>query len=253
MAGNQETFDLIFTGELVPGHDRAEVRANLAALFRIPPEQVDKLFSNAPVALKKNVDSEAANRYRVAVKKAGARLATQVHQGAAKAAPVAPDSRPQPPPVSPAKQAPTPPAPAPSAADPETFSTALGAQPARSDAARPVIDAPDYGLAPVGARLTSAASPPPPAATAPDWEVAAAEGFLLRDEERAAEPPPAPVPVLDVAPAGAPVLEGHEPLPLPELELDLSHISLAAPGADLSSGRRPEPPPPPRTDHLRLE
>lgn len=69
-----EKFDLVFCGQIMPRQDLATVKANMAALFKISNTQVEALFSGKKVVLKRSVDLTAANRYRVAIKKAGARV-----------------------------------------------------------------------------------------------------------------------------------------------------------------------------------
>ena len=69
-----EKFDLVFSGQIMPKQDLAVVKSNMANLFKISNAQVDVLFSGKKVVLKRNVDLTAANRYRVAIKKAGARV-----------------------------------------------------------------------------------------------------------------------------------------------------------------------------------
>lgn len=69
-----EKFDLVFSGQILPRQDLAVVKANMAALFKISSAQVDGLFSGKSIVLKRGVDLTAANRYRVAIKKAGARV-----------------------------------------------------------------------------------------------------------------------------------------------------------------------------------
>ena len=69
-----EKFDLVFKGQLLPKRTPEEVKVNLGALFKISAAQVDGLFSGKSVVLKRNIDLAAANRYRIAIKNAGARV-----------------------------------------------------------------------------------------------------------------------------------------------------------------------------------
>ncbi|WP_053981414.1 hypothetical protein [Marinagarivorans algicola] len=86
-----EKFDLVFSGQILPRQELETVKANMAALFKISSAQVKVLFSGKTIVLKRNIDLTAANRYRVAIKKAGARVdllkaGTASTQVAAKAA-----------------------------------------------------------------------------------------------------------------------------------------------------------------------
>lgn len=69
-----EKFNLVFRGEVLPKQDMNVVKKNMAGLFKLPMETIEKLFSGRDIVLKKNLDLSAANRYRVAIKKAGARV-----------------------------------------------------------------------------------------------------------------------------------------------------------------------------------
>lgn len=71
---DSERFDLVFSGELVRGADFAQAKSNLGKLFKISETKVDALFSGKPIALKKGLDFATANKYRVAIKKAGCRV-----------------------------------------------------------------------------------------------------------------------------------------------------------------------------------
>ncbi len=70
----EELYDLVFTGELVPGSDLVQTKKNLANLFKMSPDKVEMLFSGRKVVLKRQLNPDAANTYRVAIKKAGARV-----------------------------------------------------------------------------------------------------------------------------------------------------------------------------------
>lgn len=69
---SEELFDLVFRGEIVKNIDEKLARKNVQQLFKIPVAKVDALFSGKPVVLKRGLNMEVANKYRVAIKKAGA-------------------------------------------------------------------------------------------------------------------------------------------------------------------------------------
>lgn len=69
---SEELFDLIFQGEIVKNVDEGLARKNVQQLFKIPAAKVDALFSGNPVVLKRGLNMDVANKYRVAIKKAGA-------------------------------------------------------------------------------------------------------------------------------------------------------------------------------------
>lgn len=69
---DEARYNIVFRGELVSGADPDQVRRNLAQLFKMEPERVEKLFTGKPVVLKKEADQATAMKMRAALKKAGA-------------------------------------------------------------------------------------------------------------------------------------------------------------------------------------
>lgn len=65
-------YDIIFKGEVVEGVALDNAKKQLSALFNIDAEKVERLFTGKPIALKKGLAFAVANKYRVAIKKAGA-------------------------------------------------------------------------------------------------------------------------------------------------------------------------------------
>ncbi|MBI2800077.1 MAG: hypothetical protein HYX63_07280 [Gammaproteobacteria bacterium] len=65
-------FDVVFQGRIGAGRDPAEVRANLAQLFKIDAARIEGLFGGHRVVLKKGVDAAAGRNYQAALAKAGA-------------------------------------------------------------------------------------------------------------------------------------------------------------------------------------
>ena len=66
------TYDLIFSGDIDNAIGEAQVRKNVATLFKIPLEKVEKLFSGDAVVLKSGLEEATARKYRSALNKAGA-------------------------------------------------------------------------------------------------------------------------------------------------------------------------------------
>ena len=69
-----QKFDLVFSGEILPKRDLAEVKANIAQLFKLSDAKVEALFSGRDIVIKSGLELKAANVYRAAIKKAGARV-----------------------------------------------------------------------------------------------------------------------------------------------------------------------------------
>jgi hypothetical protein len=70
-------------------------RTKLAALFKLPPEQVGHLFSGNPIAVKRGVNMDVAIKYRTAFRDAGALIEIKpiANTGGSEAAPI-PDTAP---------------------------------------------------------------------------------------------------------------------------------------------------------------
>jgi len=66
------SYNIIFRGEIARGRDIREVRKNLASLFKVNNEKIEKLFSGRSVSIKKKVDQSTAMKYKAAIEKAGA-------------------------------------------------------------------------------------------------------------------------------------------------------------------------------------
>ena len=66
------SYNIIFRGEIAEGKDIGEVKKNLASLFKVNDEKIEKLFSGRPVNIKKNVEQSTALKYKAAIEKAGA-------------------------------------------------------------------------------------------------------------------------------------------------------------------------------------
>ena len=71
---SDERYNLVFKGELVKSFELAQVKQNISKLFKVDGAKLEALFSGKAVVLKKNLDFDTATKYRVAIKKAGARV-----------------------------------------------------------------------------------------------------------------------------------------------------------------------------------
>ncbi len=65
-------FDVVFRGQIIKSMELAEVKANLANLFKSSPEAIEKLFSGEEAVIKKSLDYTTAMKYQSAIKKSGA-------------------------------------------------------------------------------------------------------------------------------------------------------------------------------------
>jgi hypothetical protein len=70
MAGAR--FNILFAGELMENADPFEVRRRIQRRFKLSDEAIARLFGNGVVAVKRNVDTATASRYRKTFRDAGA-------------------------------------------------------------------------------------------------------------------------------------------------------------------------------------
>ncbi|MFC1561239.1 hypothetical protein ACFL4V_02055 [Candidatus Latescibacterota bacterium] len=68
----ETSYSVIFRGEIAEGQDIEEVKKNLAELFKVKSEKIERLFSDKPAIIKKNVDHTTAMKYKSTLEKVGA-------------------------------------------------------------------------------------------------------------------------------------------------------------------------------------
>lgn len=67
-----DKFSVVLTGKLADGFELSQVKDNIAKVFKLTPEKVERLFSGKPVALKRGVDKAQAMKLRNALARTGA-------------------------------------------------------------------------------------------------------------------------------------------------------------------------------------
>ncbi|MFI8479767.1 hypothetical protein ACIGCM_04265 [Pseudomonas sp. NPDC078700] len=65
-------YEVVFSGQLVPGADMALVQANLGRLFQADPQRIALMFSGRRLVIKNNLDEASAEKYRATIERAGA-------------------------------------------------------------------------------------------------------------------------------------------------------------------------------------
>lgn len=227
-------FDVLFAGQLLEGHDAATVRLNLGRLFKADEATLDKLFSGKPQILKRDADEATARKYQQAMENAGARPVLRPCDEAA-ATPAAAATAAQ------AGLAMAPPG-----------SDVLGPE-ERKPAVAPSITAPELDVAAAGERLADRAPPPPPAPDTSHLTLGEA------GEDIPGLAGPAPVAITDsdglaLEPEGGDLSDCAMPA-APAPAVDLSHLELAAAGADVleEQYRKRDTAVPPDTSRLSLE
>ena len=58
-------FKIIFEGKTIPGQDVGSVKKRLKALLKTDAQGISQLFSGKPVVIRKNVDVETAEKFRI--------------------------------------------------------------------------------------------------------------------------------------------------------------------------------------------
>lgn len=67
-----QTYEVIFSGEVAPGVDPAQVRAGIQRLFNASDALLDRFFSGNPVVVKRDLDQPSAQKYQRAFNQVGA-------------------------------------------------------------------------------------------------------------------------------------------------------------------------------------
>ena len=241
---DNERYDLVFSGEVMPNADLSQVKKNLQQLFRLDAGKVELLFSGRSITLKKNLALDAAGKYRTAMKKAGARV-DLVQVQASEQAPASVTTV--------AGKPATLHKPAPDNAT--AWTSEPGAQPTGASAPRPVIEAPAFDVAEPGAPLLSESEKPdrqPVQVDISHLEVKESVGNLVSADE-IAHSQPVEVGNLsaELLPPGSDLLKPEERRQASHLDIDLSGFDLAPPGARLGPEKE-NPPEPPSVDHIEL-
>lgn len=143
-------YEIAFAGQLVPGAQLELVKENLARLFQADEQRIALLFSGRRIVIKSNLDAAGAEKYRATLERAGAVAIVQSLD------------------IEEVELAPPPSAPAPAPA-PQVQVAAPVAAPVTSSApgtrviprdeymaAFADVEAPDFGIAPVGVDLQDA-------------------------------------------------------------------------------------------------
>ncbi len=265
---SEELYNIVFKGELVRSFELDAVKKNVGQLFKMQGPKLDALFSGKTIVLKRNLNFDAATKYRVAIKKAGARVdlmpvapAEDVSPSAEKpqvtqtSAPVAISS---PKPMGKAVFGEQPSAlanatPEAAAAKPEhqVSSPKVSAQ----ESAQPA-DESGFSLAPVGSSVLDASERSEQAPVDVDTSqlsLKEAAGDLLDTaEKRQYESLDVDLSGIDLAPEGAQVLNEDERPKVDAVQVDVSDLSVAEAGVRLGEPS-PEPPPAPDVSGISLE
>lgn len=77
---SEARYKIMFSGQVLPDFSLDTVKSNLAQLFKSGPDKIEALFSGQPVALKRDLADQEADRYLSALQRAGAEV-SKVREG----------------------------------------------------------------------------------------------------------------------------------------------------------------------------
>jgi len=262
---SDERFDIIFRGDILPGHQLVEVKARLKQLFKADDERINALFGGGVTPLKRNLEKAAAEKYQSVLSAAGADIqvasagAVQARQAPVRAKP---KTRAKPEVVSSVDAGVEP------AAKQMTLKERLEVQEAERLASASVVleGSTDTGgaesteagwsLAAVGSDLLEGAERPTVVAIAVDVSALSLrppEGELLDAGEKAeVESVVVDVSALALGELGADLLGSEEKLEVQVLQVDTSAMNLAPAGSDLGQIKDERPQLNPDTSGLSL-
>ncbi len=264
---SEELYNIVFKGELVRSFELDAVKKNVGQLFKMQGPKLDALFSGKTIVLKRNLSFDAATKYRVAIKKAGARVDLMPVEAVAAAAPSKGSSEK---PHTSQASAPSSVRPMgkavfgeqPSALGaPESDSPVAAAKPepeeSRANASQQGgADESGFSLAPVGSSVLDESERSEQTSVDVDTSqlsLKEAAGDLLDTaEKRQYESLDVDLSGIDLAPEGAQVLNEDERPKVDTVQVDVSDLSVAEPGVRLGEPT-PEPPPAPDVSGISLE
>ncbi|MHA6492926.1 hypothetical protein ACX0MV_06700 [Pseudomonas borbori] len=175
-------YEIAFAGQLIPGAQPELVKANLAKLFQADAQRVALLFSGRRIVIKSNLDAAGAEKYRATMERAGALALIQPLDEEVEGIELAPPPAPQPVSAAPVAAA---------SAPVDTPTARLRVVP-RDEymAAFAEVDAPDFGIAPLGDDLQDGkAEPQAPVLDLSQFSLAPA-GSDMGEAKRASTAPP---------------------------------------------------------------
>lgn len=170
-------YEIAFSGQLVPGARLELVKANLAKLFQADEQRLALLFSGRRIVIKSNLDAAGAEKYRSTLERAGAQVEVVDLDQAIEEIELAP------PPADPVAGV---------GASGEPVVGRLQVAP-RDEymAAFAEVDAPDFGIAPLGADVQDdKPSPVAPALDLSQFSLAPVGSDMGEAKKAPAGPPP---------------------------------------------------------------
>ncbi|NQD93736.1 hypothetical protein HP532_13880 [Pseudomonas sp. CrR25] len=174
-------YEIAFSGQLVPGAQSELVKANLAKLFQADAQRIALLFSGRRIVIKNNLDAAGAEKYRATLARAGALVEVASMPSPSDASEVA---------APPAAQAPVQHAPAETRGEAPVGRLKVAPRDEYM-AAFSDVDAPDFGIAPLGDDLQDdKPDPQAPALDLSQFSLAPPGSVMGQAKDAPADPPP---------------------------------------------------------------
>jgi hypothetical protein len=249
-------YDIIFRGDIMPGHQLPDVKKKLAQLFKADEQKINGLFAGGAVPLKKNLAEAAAQKYQAVLRQAGADV--QIAAAGSVSARV-PKKRP-------AAQV----SPAPSS-KPMSMQERLAQQQRQQEQGasenqhrEPAPTAAEgasletaFTLAPVGEDLLAGSKRPPESVVDIDvsqFSLRPQEGNLVDTDELSQEEAVV-VQLTDygLSELGDDLLHDDEREQIVAKDIQVLDVDLAPAGSELGQIKKASPPPPPDTSGIALE
>ena len=234
---SDQEFDIIFRGDIVFGHQLADVKVRLQQLFKADSAKIEALFSGRPVPLKRGLDRASAEKYEEALSKAGAQVDIAPSGATRPAPPEQTIIKPAAPALTLAQRLEIQAEADKVAAEQEAARREQAAREAALNLAAQANTQSNWSLAPVGAYLLQPSEKAAEEAITIDTSAISLrpEGGNILDASEQAPAPQAVViaPDFEVAEVGAELVSADEKMELPLLELELEDWTLADLGEDL--------------------
>ena len=254
-----ELFNVVFRGEILPGHNLADVKARFAQLFKMDAAKAEGFFGGKALALKANCDRATADKFKIVLEQAGAAVEIR----AAAAPQTAPSPAPEAKPVA---------APAAVPSTPSATASTAPQNPWSLSAAGSNLLRPGETQSPVAAEINTSHlkivkpklfSDEPEEPLEPPRPVVQSNvnlsAYQLASVGEDLVPPKVFVPreidlsELSLDAVGADVLREEEKQVFVPANIDTSGVDIAPAGSDMGQVKLPSAPPAPSTEHISLQ
>lgn len=248
-----ELFNVIFRGDVLPGHNLADVKVRFGQLFKMDAAKVDSFFTGRPTVLKPNCDRATGEKFKAVLEQAGAivEVKSASPQVVTPAPAVSSAAKPSEPPVAAAAVPANPWSLSPGGANLLRPDEVVQPEPVKVDISQISLVKRNPFSTDAEEPLEADRSVPPPKLDLSGFNLAAVGEQLVPYEEFV--PRELDLSELSIDAPGADVLrEDERPIVVP-VKVDTSGMDMAPPGDDLGQIKPPPAPPPPSTEHISVQ